>query len=160
MIRVVYETRSLNDLQSTPVQCSEVVPGCELNVVNSTLRGVPIRIFSAESWHVAKSKSTTAIRTSKRKCFTELRVCLTRYFRRSRWKSLICMVIDDFITALEWEEILKEAGYRTKSFSQLWGNFKKQLIVALRWSPATQKMVPKLEQQSWLQPYMVEDHKA
>lgn len=69
------------------------------------------------------------------------------------------MVIDDFIRELEWEEVLKEAGYRTKAFSYHWHQFKKQFTEALRWSPATQKMLPRLEQQDWLLPYLDEDKK-
>ncbi|ANZ48665.1 hypothetical protein BIZ83_gp188 [Erwinia phage vB_EamM_ChrisDB] len=160
MIRVVYETRSLDDLQAKPVRCAEVVSGCELNIANSTLRGVPIRIFSTESWREEKIiKTTPAIRPSNRKCFTELRTHLSRHFRRSRWKALVLMVVDDFIRELEWEEVLREAGFRTKPFSYHWHHFKKQFTEALRWSPATQKMIPRLEQQDWLQPYMVEDNK-
>ncbi len=69
------------------------------------------------------------------------------------------MVVDDFLRELEWEEVLRGAGFRTKPFSYHWHHFKKQFTEALRWSPATQKMLPRLEQQDWLQPYLVEDKK-
>lgn len=160
MIRVVYETRSLDDVQAKPVRCAEIVSGCELNIANSTLRGVPVRIISTETWKDNKVyKTTPAIRPSNRKCFTVLKKHLGRHFRRSRWKALVLMVIDDFIRELEWEEVLREAGFRTKPFSYHWHHFKKQFTEALRWSPATQKMLPRLELQDWLQPYMVEDIK-
>jgi len=160
MIRVTYETRNLEDLQARPVECTEIVPGAVLNLARSTLRGVPVKILSHEPWREAKTiKTTPAVKPRNRKNYAALKHRLVRHFRRSAWKALVVMVIDDFIRELEWEEVLKEAGYRTKPFTYHWHHFKSQFIDALHWSPATQKMLPRLEQQEWLLPYLDEDKK-
>lgn len=155
MIRVIYETRLLDDSQSKPIRCSEIVPGSALNVRNSTLRGQPVKIISYDECRDPKQfKTHTAIRPSNRRSFADLKKLLNRHYRRSSWKELVAMVIDDFIKDLEWEEVLKDSGYRTKPFSYHWHQFKKQYLAALQWSPSTQKMLPRLEQQDWLRSYL------
>ncbi|QVW56243.1 hypothetical protein pEaSNUABM6_00107 [Erwinia phage pEa_SNUABM_6] len=161
MLRVIYETRRLDDVQSKPVRHAEIVPASAVNRVASTLRGVPVNFMLCDDHRENKPyKTIPAMRSSKRRSYADLKFRLYRHYRRSAWKQLVQLVIDDFIKNLEWEEVLKEAGYRTHSFSYHWHQFKKQYDHELRWSPGTRKMMLRLEQQDWLLPYMEEDKKT
>lgn len=158
MIRVAYETRTVDDLHANVLRCVELVPVNELDLEAGTLRGQPVKILHHSRCSNYKDKTTPAIRTSKRKSFADLKYRLSRHFRRSAWKALVEVVVEEhLIKKLEWEEILKEAGYPTKPFSYHWHHFKKQYHDALRWSPNTRNMIHRLEQMDWLRPYLEED---
>lgn len=161
MLRVVYETRCLDDVQSKPVCRAEIVPASAVDLKASTLRGVPVKFTQCDEHRENKPyKTIPAMRPSTRKSYADLKQRLYRHYRRSAWKQLVMLVIDDFIKNLDWEEVLKEAGFRTHSFTYHWHQFKKQYDHELRWSPATRKMFARLEGQDWLLPYMEEDKKT
>lgn len=162
MLRVVYETRSLDGTASKPVCCSELIPVHEIDAKASKIRGIPVKIIEVSKHRENKTiKTTTAMRSSKRRDFSDLKHLLNRFYRRSAWKQSVALVIDDFIKALEWEEVLKEAGgFPIIPFSHHWHQFKKQYDHELRWSPATVKMFSRLEQQDWLLPYMDKEIKT
>lgn len=147
---------------SKPVCRSEMIPVHEINAKASTIRGVPVRFIEIGKHRANKTiKTTPAVRSSKRRDFSELKHLLYRFYRRSVWKQSVALVIDDFIRALEWEEVLKEAGgFKTHPFSYHWHLFKKQYDHELRWSPSTRRMFLRLERQDWLLPYLDEEIKT
>lgn len=157
MLRVVYETRSLDDIHAKTIRCVEQVPKHELDIKSGKLRGTPVNIIQYSVCSTFKESTTPAIRSSPRRNFADLRHRLLRHYRRSSWKSLVEILVNDFIRDLEWEEVLKEAGYPTKPFSYHWHHFKLQYHVALRWSPNTRNMMKRLETMDWLQVYLEED---
>ncbi|EMO0962821.1 TPA: hypothetical protein NV740_000029 [Escherichia coli] len=156
MIRVEYETRCLEDNRAKALRCVEIVPAHELDIQAGKVRGVPVKIVQHSHCSQYKEKAVPAVRSSKREDFSELRKCFQRHYRRSKWKVLVLMLVDDFIKDLVWEEVLKERGFQPKPFSYHWERFKKKYHESLRWSPNTRNMMPRLESMPWLRVYLDE----
>ncbi|HFR8306831.1 TPA: hypothetical protein ACHX5W_003877 [Salmonella enterica] len=158
MIRVAYETRDTDGTRINVIRRVELVPQHELNIADSSLRGTPVKILNLTRRSFHHSKTSPAIRSSKRKSYADLKRRLSRHFRRSAWKALVEVLVDEhLIQRLEWEEVLREAGYPTKPFSYHWHHFKKQFHDALQVSPNTRNMIHRLEKMDWLLPYLEED---
>lgn len=160
MQRVVYETRQQCDNGVESIRVSEKVAESDLDLLRSTVRGQPVKILTHCPVHFGLPKSTPAIRPSKKVDYQLLKQQLYRHYRRSDWKQLVHMLIDDLIKDLEWEVVLGNAGFKTKPFTYHWERFKKLYLKSMpncRRTWSTRNMLPRLEQQPWLLAHLEED---
>lgn len=150
MYRVVYEKRVATDEGVVKNLHVEVVPAHELNLSASTLRGSVITILhTSKMKHYIPRENATSRRYTKPQ-FEDLRTQLYKHFRRSKSRLYVRLLIDDFITDLEWNDICRQAGYKERPFADLWHKFKHKFAHELWWSPNTKNMMPRLESQGWL----------
>lgn len=156
MIRVEYETRCLEGNKAKVLRCVEVIPAHEIDLRTGRVRGVPVTIIEHNPCSQFKEKATPAVRSRRREDFSDLRKSFTRHYRRSKWKALVLILVDDFIKDLVWEEVLKERGFTPKPFSYHWERFKKKYREALWFSPNTRNMIPRLESKPWLREHLDE----
>ncbi|QXO09535.1 hypothetical protein pEaSNUABM11_00111 [Erwinia phage pEa_SNUABM_11] len=160
MQRVVYETRQQCEAGVESIRVCEQVANCDLDLQRSTVRGQPVKILTHHPVHFGLPKTTPAIRPCAKVDYQLLKRQLERHYRRSYWKQLVMMMVEELIKDLEWEVVLGNAGFKTKSFTYHWERFKKlylKSIPSCRRSWPTRNMLPRLEQQPWLLAYLEED---
>lgn len=160
MQRVVYETRQQCDSGVEVICVTEKIADCDLDLIRSTVRGQPVKIIQSTALKIALPKSTPAIRPSRKADYQALRQHFLKHYRRSLWKDVVMMLVDEFIKDLEWEVILAGSGFKSKPPVYHWERFKKQYLKTMpncRYTWSTRNMLPRLEEQPWLQAYLKED---
>lgn len=160
MQRVVYETRQQCDSGVEVICVTEKIADCDLDLTRSTVRGQPVKIIQSTALKIALPKSTPAIRPSRKADYQALRQHFLKHYRRSLWKDVVMMLVDEFIKDLEWEVILAGSGFKSKPPAYHWERFKKQYLKTMpncRYTWSTRNMLPRLEEQPWLQAYLKED---
>lgn len=150
MYRVVYEKRVAVNDDVVKRRSIEVVPAHELNLSASTLRGSVITILHAHKLKLTLPKENVNVRRYTKPQYEELRKQLYKHFRRSKSRLFVRLLIDDFITDLEWNDLCTQAGFKERPFADLWYKFKHKFVRELWWSPNTKNMMPRLETQGWL----------
>lgn len=150
MYRVVYERRVIKDDCVSKHKHVEVVPAHELNFSESTLRGNVITILHATKLKIKLPECNPSVRRYTKPQYEELRTQLYKHFRRSKSRLFVRLLIDDFITDLEWNDLCLQAGYKEKPFADMWHKFKHKFAHELWWSPNTKNMMSRLESQEWV----------
>lgn len=160
MQRVVYETRQQCDSGVEVICVTEKIADCDLDLVRSTVRGQPVKIIQSSAIKIALPKSTPAIRPRCKVNYQELKTHFAKHYRRSLWKDVVMMLVEEFVKDLEWEVVLGQSGFKTKPPAYHWERFKKQYLATMpncRQTWSTRNMLPRLEEQPWLQAYLKED---
>lgn len=154
MYRVVYEKRIASDTCIETKRCIEVVPAHELNFTESKLRGSVVKILNLTVLKIKVHQPNNTKRRYLRPQFERLREQLYKHFRRSKSRLFVRLLIDDFIADLEWNDLCKQAGFKPRSFADLWYKFKHRFSKELWWSPNTKNMMGRLECQCWVKEHM------
>lgn len=159
MLRVVFETR-LEDVNGVPqiVRLNKLICPQELNLENQLIAGYRIiKLHSVEEVTFTERRTRSRHKVKKADdSWKELHARITKRLARSRYRVIFTEALHQLAQDMEWDAVVKRAGFKGVTFRELWQKFKKAAVKTFWFSVNTRAMLTRVEREPWLAPLILQ----
>lgn len=154
MLRVVFDTRIDVNGSFVVARLDKRICPQDLDIENGIIAGRPVvRLVSIEEIKNDVCRPTTKRRRVVRsEAWRQLHSQISRRMASSKYSVLFEDALHQLAQDMEWNAVVRRAGFRGVPFWELWTKFKDSCLKVFWFSPNTRNMIKRVERETWLAP--------
>jgi hypothetical protein len=154
MLRVVFDTRIDVNGSLVAARLDQRICPQDLDIENGIIAGRPVvRLVSIEEIKNEVCRPLTRRRMVVRSdAWRQLHSQISRRMASSKYSLLFEDALCQLERDMEWDAVVRRAGFRGVPFWELWKKFKDSCLKVFWFSPNTRNMIKRVERESWLAP--------